>query len=88
MAIWLLEVRAGVYIGDYSKRIREYIWKQVEAEIGDGNAVMAFAEPNESGFDFMTIGRNRYGRNRREPIDFDGLRLVRFRPIQEIAPSK
>ena len=29
MAIWLLEVRAGVYIGDVSKRTREMIWEQL-----------------------------------------------------------
>lgn len=78
MAIWLLEVRAGVYIGDYSRRVREYLWSQVQDHLGDGNAVMAYAHPNESGFDFLTLGKNR-----REPIDFDGLRLVRFRPIDD-----
>ena len=26
LAIWLLEVRAGVYIGDVSRRTREMIW--------------------------------------------------------------
>ncbi len=29
LAIWLLEIRAGVYVGDTSKRIREMIWQQV-----------------------------------------------------------
>ena len=28
LAIWLLEIRAGVYVGDTSKRIREMIWQQ------------------------------------------------------------
>ena len=30
LALWLLEVRAGVYVGDLSKRVREMIWFQVE----------------------------------------------------------
>lgn len=76
MAIWLVEVRAGVYVGDYSARVREYLWEQVEAEVGDGNGVMVFSSTNESGFDFLTCGKNR-----REPVDFDGLRLVRFLPV-------
>jgi len=59
VAIWLLEVRAGVYVGDYSARVRDYLWEQVTAEVGEGNAVMAFASPNESGFDFETCGKNR-----------------------------
>ena len=26
LAVWLLEVRAGVYLGNYSRRVREMIW--------------------------------------------------------------
>ncbi len=29
LAIWLLEVRAGVYVGDVSAKIREMIWEQI-----------------------------------------------------------
>lgn len=75
LAVWLLEVRAGVYVGDVSKRVREMIWEQTSALIDDGNVVMAWAAPNESGFDFITLGANR-----RMPVDFDGLRLVAFHP--------
>lgn len=77
LAIWLLEVRAGVYVGDVSKRVREMLWEQVSVMAEDGNVVMAWATNTESGFDFVT-----YGENRREPIDFDGLRLVTFLPLQ------
>lgn len=75
MAIWLVEVRAGVYVGDYGRRVREYLWKQVTDEIGDGNAVMAWSATNESGFELATLGANR-----REPVEFEGLQLVSFRP--------
>ncbi|GAB2593399.1 type I-E CRISPR-associated endoribonuclease Cas2e [Nitrincola alkalisediminis] len=77
LAIWLLEIRAGVYVGDVSKRIREMLWEQVSVMAEDGNVVMAWATNTESGFDFVT-----YGQSRREPIDFDGLRLVTFLPLQ------
>jgi CRISPR-associated protein Cas2 len=40
LALWLLEVRAGVYVGDYSRRVQEMIWQQVSAGLEDGNAVM------------------------------------------------
>ena len=73
LAVWLLEVRAGVYVGDVSGRVREMIWEQVSFLAEEGNVVMAWATNTESGFDFVT-----YGQNRRMPIDFDGLRLVRF----------
>ncbi len=41
LAIWLLEIRAGVYVGDTSKRIREMIWQQVIQLSDGGNVVMA-----------------------------------------------
>lgn len=75
IAIWLLEVRAGVYVGDVSRRTREMIWEQLSEGHEDGNVVMAWASRSESGFDFQTLGVNR-----REPVDHDGLRLVRFKP--------
>jgi CRISPR-associated protein Cas2 len=75
LAIWLLEMRAGVYVGDTTKRVREMIWEQIVALAEDGNVAMAWASRNESGFEFQT-----YGENRRIPVDYDGLRLVRFAP--------
>ncbi len=73
LAVWLLEVRAGVYIGNYSHRVREMIWGQVCAYIEDGNGVIAWPAPNDAGFQFDTCGPNR-----RVPTDLDGLRLVQF----------
>ncbi len=75
LAIWLLEVRAGVYVGKVSRRVREMIWEQIERGIENGNAVMAWSTNTESGFDFMTLGANR-----RIPVEMDGLKLVSFLP--------
>ncbi len=78
LAIWLLEVRAGVYIGKVSRRVREIIWNQIERGIEDGNAVMAWSTNTESGFDFMTLGANR-----RIPVEIDGIKLVSFLPEEQ-----
>ena len=75
LAVWLLEIRAGVYVGRYSRKVRERIWKDVEELIEGGDAVMAWAAPTDQGYDFATVGRNR-----RMPVDFDGLKLVVFAP--------
>jgi CRISPR-associated protein Cas2 len=75
LAVWLLELRAGVYVGTYGRRVRERITADIEAAIGDGNAVVAWAAPNDAGFDFET-----FGSSRRIPIDLDGLKLVSFLP--------
>ena len=80
LAIWLLEVRAGVYVGKVSRRVREMIWGQVEKGIEDGNAVMAWSTNTESGFDFFTIGKNR-----RIPKEMDGIKLVSFLPENDIS---
>lgn len=73
LAIWLLEIRAGVYVGNYSTKVREHIWKQVEQGIEDGNAVMAWRNNSEAGFDFVTLGNSR-----RIPVELDGAKLVSF----------
>ncbi|GAA6169476.1 type I-E CRISPR-associated endoribonuclease Cas2e [Sessilibacter corallicola] len=76
LAVFMIEVRAGVYIADLSKRVREKIWQYIEADIEGGNVVIAWATNTESGYEFQTLGENR-----REPVDWDGLRLVSFKPL-------
>lgn len=76
LAVWLLEVRAGVYVGDLSRKVREMIWGQVSEGLEDGNAVMVWSTNTESGFDFLTLGENR-----RMPVEMDGIKLVSFSPI-------
>jgi len=75
LAVWLLEVRAGVYVGNYGRRTRERIWEEVRGAIGDGNAVIAWTASNDAGFAFDTCGTSR-----RVPVDFDGFTLVSFHP--------
>jgi CRISPR-associated protein Cas2 len=76
LALWLAEVRAGVYVGVYTARTRERIWEEILKLLDDGSAVMAWAAPTDSGFAFQTAGANR-----RDAVDFDGLTLVRFAPV-------
>lgn len=81
LSLWLTEVRAGTYVGVYSRRVRERLWDDVKALIGKrGSAVIAWATPStESGFTFESAGRDR-----RECVTLDGLTLVRF---HEPAPA-
>jgi CRISPR-associated protein Cas2 len=73
LAVFLLEIRAGVYVGDVSKRVREMLWEQVCGFVEDGNAVMAWSTNTEQGFDFET-----HGRNRRLPVSLDDFKLIAF----------
>jgi len=78
LAVWLIEIRAGVYVGDLSRKVREMIWQQVEVGIEGGNVIMAWSTNTEAGFDFLTLGENR-----RLPIELDGLKLVSFYPLED-----
>ncbi|MCX9014625.1 MAG: type I-E CRISPR-associated endoribonuclease Cas2e [Candidatus Methanoperedens sp.] len=75
LAIWMLEIRAGLYVGDFSLKVREMIWDNVKKGLGEGNAVMVWRAQNEAGYDFVTLGDNR-----RMPVDMDGIKLVSFLP--------
>jgi CRISPR-associated protein Cas2 len=75
LGLWLVEVRAGVYVGDVSRRVQDMIWNNLEEGVEEGNAVMAWTSNNESGFDFLTLGTNR-----RIPVEMDGIKLVSFLP--------
>ncbi len=81
LAVWLLEIRAGVYVGKTSRRVREMIWNQVERGVEEGNAAMAWSTNTESGFDFQTLGKNR-----RIPKEMDGIKLVSFIPEEASGP--
>lgn len=78
LAVWLLEIRSGVYVGTYSVKVRDMVWEHVKAGLEDGNAVMVWDAPAESGFDFVTLGKNR-----RIPIEMDGIKLVSFMPEEK-----
>ena len=75
LSVWLVEVRAGVYVGKLSRRMRETAWEVITSNLGDGNAVMSWSTSKESGYDFITAGLSR-----RQPVDIDGVRLMAFVP--------
>lgn len=77
LSLWLVEARAGVYVGDYSARTRDRIWDQVTAGAEAGSALLLSHAPNESGFDIRT-----HGPNRREPAHLDGLTLVSYTSLE------
>jgi CRISPR-associated protein Cas2 len=73
---WFLEVAPGLYVGTISARVRDEIWALVSEIVGDGAAVLLHPDNTEQGFTIHTTGTRR-----REPVDYDGLTLVRMRPL-------
>ena len=75
LAVFLIKVRSGLYVGNHSARVRDMLWEHLENGTEEGNAVMIWSTNTESGYDFLT-----YGKNRRMPVELDGLKLVSFFP--------
>jgi len=76
---WLLEPKAGVFLGQVSAEVRDRLWEHVirrfaEREASEASAVVAYSADNEQGFAFRI-----YGDPAREVVDFEGLQLVRLR---------
>ena len=70
-----LEIRAGVFVGSFSSKVKDRVWMVIQKEIDKGNAVIAWSEQNDAGFDFDTCGANR-----RMPVNLDGIKLCAFHP--------
>ena len=43
LAVWLLQIRSNVYVGNVSRKVREMIWQQCTTFIDKGNIVMAWS---------------------------------------------
>lgn len=67
---WMVEVNAGVFAGNPSRRIRDRLWELLATHIGDGQAVLVEPASNEQGWAIRTAGRDRW-----RPVDYDGLIL-------------
>jgi CRISPR-associated protein Cas2 len=74
---WMLEVRAGVYVGTLTARVRQKLWELVCARSPEGGALLVFRAPNEQGFIVES-----HGDTSRSVIDNEGMQLVR-RPLED-----
>lgn len=67
---WLLEISAGVFVGNPSARIREVLWNEVQQYADQGRALLAHTTNNEQGFTFLTHDHAWH------PVDYDGATLI------------
>lgn len=71
---WGIEVRAGLYVGSTSGKVRDAIWELIsKLASAETSAVMVFDAQGPQGFEVRTLGPNR-----REIVDIDGMWLARF----------
>ncbi len=67
---WLMEISAGVFVGQVSARVRDHLWELIKKTAKNGKAIMVFNTNNEQRLDFRVYN------NTWEPIDFDGIKLM------------
>lgn len=68
---WMVEVQAGVFVGNPGRRIRDLLWQVLSDRIGSGQVVMVEPAQTEQGWAVRTAGTDRWA-----PVDFDGVTLV------------
>jgi CRISPR-associated protein Cas2 len=69
---WMIEPRAGVFVGRMSAMVRDRLWLKACKGSKEGAAMMLFTAPTEQGFAVRSQG----DANRRI-VDVEGLLLVR-----------
>ncbi|KAB8032266.1 type I-E CRISPR-associated endoribonuclease Cas2e [Fluviispira multicolorata] len=70
---WLIEPKAGVFVGKISALVRENIWNKCQEEAKGGSGVLLYSMNNEQGYSLVS-----FGDARRQIVDFEGLSLIRF----------
>lgn len=83
---WMIEPKAGVYVGSISGAVRDLLWDKVCKQIRYGGCVMVHSAANEQGFVMRS-----YGDTTRVVEQWEGLYLVRRLPraddrVMERAP--
>jgi len=53
---WLLQIKAGVFVGTLSTRVRTRLWESTCESLRGGWAIMLFAAKTEQGFDVRAHG--------------------------------
>jgi CRISPR-associated protein Cas2 len=69
---WLLEAKAGVFVGTVSAMVRDRLWERARKGLNGGAGVLIYRTDTEQGFAVRVSGEPG-----RVPVDFEGLTLFR-----------
>lgn len=70
---WMLEPKAGVFVGTLSAMVRDKLWEKACKNVRDGGCMLIYRTNNEQGFAIRL-----HGQCKRAAIDFEGLTLIRI----------
>ncbi|MBV9470706.1 MAG: type I-E CRISPR-associated endoribonuclease Cas2 [Abitibacteriaceae bacterium] len=68
---WMLEPKAGVFIGKISAMVRDKLWDIAQEKAKGGSGLLVYSSPTEQGFSIRT-----FGATSRQVVDFEGLALI------------
>ena len=69
---WMLEPKAGVFVGTVSAAVRDLLWEKACQEVEEGGATLIYRADNEQGFAIRS-----FGDTSRQVEEWEGLFLVR-----------
>lgn len=69
---WLIQPKAGVFVGNLSARVRDLLWAKVRQQVKEGAAILVHSDSSEQGFSMQTLGDAS-----RAIVDFDGILLAK-----------
>ena len=72
---WLLEIKAGVFVGNVSALVRDKIWDKVRSDCAGGTCLMVFSKHCEQGFDIEF-----WGAAGKIVTEWEGLKLMTKHP--------
>lgn len=68
---WMLELRAGVFVGTLSALVREKLWELVCQKMAGGAGLIVYSTNTEQGFAIRF-----WGETGKVPVDYEGLTLI------------
>lgn len=71
---WMIEPRAGTFVGSVSAMVRDRLWERAQKHADGGAGIMLHSSNTEQGFKVRT-----FGDSTRDMVNVEGLWLVRRR---------
>jgi CRISPR-associated protein Cas2 len=69
---WLIEPRAGMFVGHVSGLVRDRLWEKCIKQRGDGGVIQIWSTNTEQRFAIRS-----WGETDRDLVEFDGIWLIR-----------
>lgn len=79
---WMVEFQAGVFVGNLPGRVRDRLWEKIVQKETRGSAIMIHSARTEQGYLVHC-----HGEPSRQPVDMDGITLMKFLGVRPQNPE-